>query len=63
MEIVPKVIFYVMTVDGPQPHSEQSSAFDYQHYIDKQIEPIVRTLAQHYDFNWEKAVLNQQNLF
>ncbi|NQZ56411.1 MAG: hypothetical protein HRT88_02920 [Lentisphaeraceae bacterium] len=63
LDKVPRVIFYVMTKNGPQPISMQKSGLDYQHYIDKQIEPIVRTLSLHYDFDWQKAVLSQQSLF
>ncbi|MCM8531936.1 MAG: hypothetical protein NE330_12300 [Lentisphaeraceae bacterium] len=63
LDKVPRVIFYYMTKDGPQPRQNCTSSLDYQHYIDKQLEPIVKTLAQHYDFSWEKAILNQQTLF
>ena len=63
LDKVPRVIFYYMTKDGPQPRQNCTSPLDYQHYIDKQLEPIVRTLAQHYDFSWQKAILNQQTLF
>ena len=63
LDKIPRVIFYLMTIEGPQPKQNLKAALDYQHYIDKQIEPIVKTLAQHYEFSWEKAVLNQQNLW
>ena len=63
LEKVPRVIFYMMTTAGPQPQQKCHDALDYQHYINKQLTPIVRSLSQHYDFNWEKAVLNQQTLF
>ncbi|MDD7987181.1 DNA polymerase domain-containing protein [Lentisphaera marina] len=60
---VPRVIFYYMTIAGPEAKQVLSNPIDYQHYIDKQIEPIVKSLAQHYDFSWQVAVLNQQELF
>jgi DNA polymerase-2 len=63
LSMVPRVIFYYMTIDGPQAKQILSSPLDYQHYIDKQIQPIVKSLAQHYDFSWQAAVLNQQELF
>jgi DNA polymerase-2 len=63
LPVVPRVIFYVMTQAGPQPKEECQSPLDYQHYIDKQLVPIVKTLSQHYNFSWEKAILNQQTLF
>ena len=59
----PRIVFYLMTQEGPQAQSQITAAIDYQHYIDKQISPIVKTLSQHYDFSWKAAVLNQQDLF
>ncbi|WDE98622.1 DNA polymerase domain-containing protein [Lentisphaera profundi] len=63
LSVVPRVIFYYMTIAGPEAKQILSSPLDYQHYIDKQIQPIVKSLAQHYDFSWQVAVLNQQELF
>jgi DNA polymerase-2 len=33
-------IEYVITVNGPEPREYLESAIDYQHYIDKQLQPI-----------------------
>ena len=39
------LIRYVWTRDGPQPESRRTSAFDYEHYIQKQVRPIVEAVA------------------
>jgi DNA polymerase II len=39
------LIRYVMTTDGPQPESRRSAAPDYEHYVQKQIRPIVESIA------------------
>jgi DNA polymerase-2 len=33
-------IDYVITINGPEPVIAQSSPLDYQHYIDRQLEPV-----------------------
>ena len=33
-------IEYIITVNGPEPREYRESAIDYQHYIDKQLQPI-----------------------
>ena len=40
------MIEYVMTVEGPQPLGHVTARLDYEHYVAKQIMPIVRTLSQ-----------------
>ena len=42
----PGVIRYVITRSGPQPVERVSAPLDYEHYVEKQIEPLVRTVAQ-----------------
>jgi DNA polymerase-2 len=39
------VIRYVWTTEGPQPESRRTAAPDYDHYVEKQLEPIVETVA------------------
>jgi DNA polymerase II len=39
------LIRYVWTVEGPQPESRRTAAPDYNHYVEKQIQPIVESLA------------------
>ena len=59
----PRVIFYYITSNGPEPKVLWKSPLDYQHYIDKQIAPIVKSLSEHYSFSYERAVSSQQSLF
>ncbi len=39
------LIRYVWTTEGPQPESRRSAQPDYEHYVQKQIRPIVESLA------------------
>ena len=39
------MIRYVWTREGPQPETRRSSPFDYEHYVQKQIRPIVESVA------------------
>jgi DNA polymerase-2 len=39
------LIRYVVTTDGPQPESRRTAAFDYDHYAQKQVRPIVEAIA------------------
>ncbi len=57
------VIHYVMTLDGPQPVGHVAAALDYSHYVSKQIEPIVRTIAQVCPLDVDAAVRGEQSLF
>jgi DNA polymerase-2 len=46
-------IAYVVTVSGPEPAEERESAFDYEHYVDKQVravaEPVLALLGLDFD--------------
>lgn len=57
------VIQYVITRDGPQPVGFVKSPLDYEHYIEKQIKPIVRTIGQVSDFDVETAITGMPDLF
>ncbi len=59
----PDVVHYVITRDGPQPLGKISAPLDYNHYVQKQIEPIVRTLAQVCPIDTEAAVKGEISLF
>jgi DNA polymerase II len=39
------LIRYVWTLEGPQPESRRSAPLDYEHYVQKQIRPIVESIA------------------
>lgn len=57
------VIRYVITRDGPQPEGRLTAPIDYGHYVEKQIRPIVTTVAQVYDLDVEAAMSGRLNLF
>ena len=57
------LIRYVITVAGPQPVGHVSAALDYEHYVQKQIEPIVRTIGAVCDLNAEATVSGTPDLF
>jgi len=57
------LIRYVITRDGPQPVGHISAPLDYDHYIEKQIRPIVRTIGQVCDLDVEAAVTGVTDLF
>jgi len=57
------VIHYVMTHEGPQPVGHLSAAIDYRHYIDKQVAPIVGTLAAVCDLDLDAALRGAPSLF
>ena len=56
-------IHYVMTVEGPQAIGHVSARLDYEHYIQKQIAPIVRAIGQVCDIDVEAAVTGVSDLF
>jgi DNA polymerase II len=39
------LIRYVWTTDGPQPESRRTSPADYEHYVQKQVLPIVESIG------------------
>jgi DNA polymerase-2 len=41
------LIRYVWTSEGPQPESRRTAPFDYEHYLQKQVRPIVESIAQY----------------
>ncbi len=57
------VIHYVITAQGPQPIGLVSAPLDYDHYVEKQIEPIARTIARVTDVDVNAAITGEQSLF
>lgn len=57
------VIHYIITIDGPQPIGYITSPINYDHYVKKQIEPIVRMIAQIASFDIEAAIKGKLQLF
>ena len=61
-----RIVRYVMTVDGPEPNRKRSgSAFDYEHYAEKQLAPIADMILRHYDLDYAAITRDgmQMNLF
>jgi len=56
-------ISYVMTLNGPQPIDYISSNIDYQHYIDKQLAPIVDGILPFIDSSFAQLTDVQMGLF
>ena len=56
-------ISYLITRDGPQPLGNVTSPIDYSHYVDKQIAPIVNTIARVSDLDANSALLGAPTLF
>lgn len=56
-------ISYVMTLSGPQPIDYISSNIDYQHYIDKQLAPIVDGILPFIDSSFAQLTDVQMGLF
>jgi DNA polymerase-2 len=64
-KITGRVIHYVMTVDGPQPEGYRESPIDYEHYVEKQLEPVADALLSHLGTSF-RAILGgerQMDLF
>lgn len=56
-------IRYIVTRDGPQPAGHLTAPIDYEHYVEKQIRPIVRTIGQVCDLDVEVALGGTPDLF
>ena len=63
MENPSGLIHYVLTTDGPRPIEKGDFPIDYDHYLQKQIAPIARTLASIREFNVEAILTGQEDLF
>ena len=57
------VIHYVITTDGPQPLGYITSPIDYDHYVDKQLAPIVESIAKAARFDLQAALHGVPDLF
>lgn len=57
------VIHYVVTRDGPQPVGRVTAPVDYAHYVDKQIAPLVRTIARVSGLDAEAVLTGEKRLF
>ena len=56
-------ISYVMTVAGPEPTTARTSRIDYEHYIQRQLQPIADAILHSINDDFENIVKSQGNLF
>lgn len=54
---------YVMTLQGPEPIEYVCSPLDYQHYVDKQLEPIADGILPFIGLSFERVSGQQLGLF
>ena len=57
------MIRYLVTTQGPQPAAHPSAPLDYGHYIQKQVYPIVHSIAQVCGLDARAAVNGELTLF
>ncbi len=56
-------IRYVMTLDGPEPLESRQSRIDYQHYLNKQLQPIADAMLQPLGDSFTALTTLQRRLF
>ena len=56
-------ISYVITTSGPEPLEVQRSPIDYQHYLDKQLQPIADAILLPLHDSFAALTTAQQALF
>ncbi len=56
-------IAYVITVHGPEPVEYQRNALDYDHYIEKQIQPVADAILPFIGLSFEQLINQQMGLF
>ncbi len=56
-------IEYVITLQGPEPLEYNSQPLDYDHYIEKQLAPVVDALLMVENMSLEKVIQTQYELF
>ncbi|MCG6291223.1 hypothetical protein, partial [Vibrio vulnificus] len=56
-------IEYLITLNGPEPKEYQSSAIDYQHYVDKQLKPVADAILPFIGKDFSQLADAQLGLF
>ena len=56
-------IEYVITLNGPEPIENSSSAPDYQHYVDKQLAPVADSILYFLNTSFSKITARQLDAF
>lgn len=59
------IIEYLITTDGPEPIQKLKHKIDYEHYIEKQIQPIAKTILETLGIDFQEALdgSKQKTLF
>ena len=59
------IIEYYITIEGPEPIQKLRHKLDYEHYLDKQIRPIAKTILETLNINFEEILTStkQTTLF
>lgn len=55
-------IKYIITLDGPEPISNVKHEIDYNHYVEKQIKPIVDSILDLFDTDIDTLLTSQKSL-
>jgi DNA polymerase-2 len=55
-------ISYLMTLEGPQPEGFVASPIDYNHYLEKQVEPIADALLTHLGTSFQAILGGERQL-
>ncbi len=56
-------ISYVMTVAGPEPVEYRQNPLDYEHYIEKQLQPVADAILPFVGLSFEQLINAQMGLF
>lgn len=51
-----RVISYVWTRSGPEPADERGSDFDYEHYVEKQVQPVAEPVLAELGLDFAKVI-------
>lgn len=56
-------VSYVITLGGPEPIELTTSTLDYQHYLEKQLQPVADSIFQFTGHDFAEIIRQQQTLF
>ncbi len=51
-----RLVSYVVTHNGPEPANERKSAFDYEHYVQKQVRPVAEPVLAILGLDFDRAI-------
>ena len=57
-----KIIYYIITKDGPEPIQNQKHNIDYNHYVNKQIKPIADAILVFFNTSFDELTGEQKTL-